>query len=144
MSLLGSRLVIGLRLRPALEEAEIDVPQSQPRRQNPAQHRRNDDLNREAPTPRAMYRRPASWAVVSSAAQRPRTRKARLPAGARSSGARVNRASEARRSGLPAPRNVCHRRTVHSTDQRCASALPATASPISCATCHFTTRSEGL
>ena len=49
MSLLGSRLVIGLRLRPALEEAEIDVPQPQPGRQNPAQHSRNDDLNREAP-----------------------------------------------------------------------------------------------
>ena len=136
MSLLGSRLVIGLRLRPALEEAEIDVPQPQPRRQNPAQHRRNNDLNRKAPAP---------WVNVPATGEL-HCGQQRGTEAEDKEGSAAGRGPQLRCPSQPgvgrAPEwdgrvgEVCHRRTVHSTDQRCASALPTTASPSSRVSIH--------
>ncbi len=114
MSPLGSRLVIGLRLRPALEEAEIDVPQPQPRRQNPAQHGRNNDLDRKAPTPRIDI--PTTGELGGG--QQRGTEAEDKKGSAAGRGPQLQCPSQPGVGSAPKRparlRNVCHRRTVHS------------------------------
>ena len=111
---------------------------------SPSQHRRDNDLNRETPAPR--INEPATRELDRGQQCGPQAKDKEGSAAGR--GSRLRRPSQPGVGRAPewAGRvgEVCHRRTVHSTDRRCASALPTTASPISCATCHFTTRSEGL